>query len=133
EIETFAELGPFFDQPVKTYSSGMGMRLAFAVATAVLPDVILLDEALAVGDGRFQKKCVDRIYDLKAAGKTIFFCSHAMYYVSTLCDEAIWLRSGVVEAAGPAQRVVLEYEKFLAKKDAAKADAGDVSPDIRPE
>ena len=68
------------------------MRLAFAVATAVLPDVVILDEALAVGDGRFQKKCVDRIFELKASGRTIFFCSHAMYYVSTLCDEAIWLR-----------------------------------------
>ena len=81
EIEAFAELGDFFDRPVKTYSSGMQMRLAFSVATAVLPDVILLDEALAVGDGRFQKKCVDRIFELKASGKTIFFCSHAMYYV----------------------------------------------------
>ncbi len=119
EIEAFAELGDFFNRPVKTYSSGMQMRLAFSVATAVLPDVILLDEALAVGDGRFQKKCVDRIFELKAAGKTIFFCSHAMYYVSTLCDRALWLNAGRVEAAGDAQSVVLEYEKFLARKDAA--------------
>src|SRR5262249_19709314 len=116
EIEAFAELGDFFDRPVKTFSSGMVMRLAFAVATAVLPDVVLLDEALAVGDGRFQKKCVDRIFDLKASGRTIFFCSHAMYYVSTLCDEALWLRSGEVAAAGDAQAVVLDYERFLARK-----------------
>jgi len=88
------------------------MRLAFAVATAVVPDVVLLDEALAVGDGRFQKKCVDRIFDLKASGRTIFFCSHAMYYVSTLCDDAIWLNAGRVLASGDAQDVVLEYEKF---------------------
>ena len=120
EIEAFAELGDFFDRPVKTYSSGMQMRLAFSVATAVLPDVILLDEALAVGDGRFQKKCVDRIFELKASGKTIFFCSHAMYYVSTLCDRALWLNAGRVEAAGDAQSVVLEYERFLARKDAAR-------------
>ena len=100
EIEAFAELGDFFDRPVKTYSSGMQMRLAFSVATAVLPDVILLDEALAVGDGRFQKKCVDRIFELKASGKTIFFCSHAMYYVSTLCDRALWLNAGRVERPG---------------------------------
>ena len=119
EIEAFAELGDFFDRPVKTYSSGMQMRLAFSVATAVLPDVILLDEALAVGDGRFQKKCVDRIFELKASGKTIFFCSHAMYYVSTLCDRALWLNAGRVEAAGDAQSVVLEYERYLARRDAA--------------
>src|SRR5450756_2664659 len=117
EIEAFAELGDFFDRPVKTYSSGMQMRLAFSVATAVLPDVILLDEALAVGDGRFQKKCVDRIFELKASGKMIFFCSHAMYYLSTLCDRVLWLNAGRVAAAGDSQSVVLEYEKFLARKD----------------
>ena len=117
EIEEFAELGDFFDRPVKTYSSGMQMRLAFSVATAVLPDVILLDEALAVGDGRFQKKCVDRIFELKASGKTILFCSHAMYYVSTLCDRALWLNAGQVAAEGDAQSVVLEYERYLARKD----------------
>ena len=122
EIEAFAELGDFFDRPVKTYSSGMQMRLAFSVATAVLPDVILLDEALAVGDGRFQKKCVDRIFELKASGRTIFFCSHAMYFVSTLCDRAIWLNSGRVAAAGEAQSVVLEYERFLAGRDATASD-----------
>ncbi len=121
EIEAFAELGDFFDRPVKTYSSGMQMRLAFSVATAVLPDVILLDEALAVGDGRFQKKCVDRIFELKASGKTIFFCSHAMYFVSTLCDRALWLNAGRVAAEGDAQSVVLEYERFLARKDVAVA------------
>ncbi|MGZ5428386.1 MAG: hypothetical protein ACXWFS_05195, partial [Thermoanaerobaculia bacterium] len=90
-------------------------------ATAVLPDVILLDEALAVGDGRFQKKCVDRIFELKASGKTIFFCSHAMYFVSTLCDRALWLNAGRVAAEGDAQSVVLEYERFLARKDVAVA------------
>jgi lipopolysaccharide transport system ATP-binding protein len=124
EIEAFAELGDFFDRPVKTYSSGMQMRLAFSVATAVLPDVILLDEALAVGDGRFQKKCVDRIFELKASGKTIFFCSHAMYFVSTLCDRALWLNAGRVEAEGDVQSVVLEYERFLARKDRATAPHG---------
>jgi lipopolysaccharide transport system ATP-binding protein len=124
EIEAFADLGDFFDRPVKTYSSGMQMRLAFSVATAVLPDVILLDEALAVGDGRFQKKCVDRIFELKASGKTIFFCSHAMYYVSTLCDRVLWLNAGRVAATGDSQSVVLEYEKFLARKDSLVAPHG---------
>jgi ABC-type polysaccharide/polyol phosphate transport system ATPase subunit len=126
EIESFADLGDFFDRPVKTYSSGMVMRLAFSVATAVVPDVILLDEALAVGDGRFQKKCVDRIFDLKASGRTIFFCSHAMYYVSTLCDDAVWLDKGRVAASGDAQSVVLEYEKFLAKKAQVQVPAAHV-------
>jgi lipopolysaccharide transport system ATP-binding protein len=120
EIEAFAELGDFFDRPVKTYSSGMQMRLAFAVATAVLPDVVILDEALAVGDGRFQKKCVDRILHLKSSGRTIFFCSHAMYYVSTICDEAIWLRDGEVAGAGDARKVVLDYEKYLTQKEEAR-------------
>lgn len=117
QIEAFAELGDFFDRPVKTYSSGMAMRLAFAVATAVLPDIVILDEALAVGDARFQKKCVDRVYDLRSQGKTIFFCSHALYYVSTLCEKALWLRDGELAAYGEAQKVVLAYEEHLARKD----------------
>ncbi len=124
EIEAFAELGDFFDRPVKTYSSGMQMRLAFAVATAALPDVVILDEALAVGDGRFQKKCVDRLLELKTSGRTIFFCSHAMYYVSTICDEAIWLREGSVAGAGDARKVVLDYEKYLARKEEAREAHG---------
>src|SRR5512140_833873 len=117
EVEAFAELGEFFDRPVKTYSSGMAMRLAFAAATAVLPDTVILDEALAVGDGHFQKKCVDRIFDLKKSGRTILFCSHAMYYVSTLCDRVIWLNAGQVAGEGYAQDVVLEYERFLSRKE----------------
>jgi lipopolysaccharide transport system ATP-binding protein len=100
----------------------MQMRLAFAVATAVLPDVVILDEALAVGDAHFQKKCVDRIFELKASGRTILFCSHAMYYVTTLCDTAIWLRSGRVGAEGSAQKVVLEYEKFQARREQTLAE-----------
>lgn len=120
DIESFADIGEFFDRPVKTYSSGMQMRLAFAVATTVLPDVVILDEALAVGDGRFQKKCVDRILELKSSGRTIFFCSHAMYYISTICDEAIWLRAGEVAASGEAQKVVLEYERYLARAEGAE-------------
>ena len=72
---------------------------------------MILDEALAVGDARFQKKCIDRILDLKASGRTIFFCSHALYYISTFCDHALWLRDGEVAAEGDAQKVVLEYER----------------------
>lgn len=126
DVEAFAELGDFFERPVKTYSSGMSMRLAFAVATAVLPDVVILDEALAVGDARFQKKCIDRIFDLKSSGRTIFFCSHALYYVSTFCDRALWLKDGAVAAYGGAQDVVLEYERFLAGKDGGATAAAPV-------
>ncbi len=122
-IEEFAELGEFFDRPIRTYSSGMTMRLAFAVATAVLPDIIILDEALAVGDGRFQKKCVDRIFELRASGRTIFFCSHALYYITTLCDRALWLRHGEIACEGDANSVVQEYEKFLASKEQPQTQA----------
>jgi ABC-type polysaccharide/polyol phosphate transport system ATPase subunit len=124
EIEAFAELGEFFDRPVKTYSSGMTMRLAFAVATAVVPDILILDEALAVGDARFQKKCIDRIYGLRSRGKTIFFCSHALYHVSTFCDRALWLRAGEIAAEGDAQEVVLAYEEYLAGKDKPTTPSG---------
>ena len=102
EMRDFAELGDFFDRPVRTYSSGMALRLAFAVATHADADVLIVDEALAVGDGYFQKKSVDRITDFQKRGGTLLFCSHALYYVALLCDRAIWLKNGDVAAAGPA-------------------------------
>lgn len=132
EIEAFAELGDFFDRPVKTYSSGMSMRLAFAAATAVLPDTVILDEALAVGDGHFQKKCVDRIFDLKKSGRTIVFCSHAMYYVSTLCDRVIWLNAGQVAGEGDAQDVVLQYERFISRKESGTRPAAETPAPLDP-
>jgi len=117
EIQDFAELGDFFDRPVRTYSSGMGLRLAFAVATHADADVLIVDEALAVGDGYFQKKSIDRITDFQKRGGTLLFCSHALYYIALLCDQAIWLKQGVVAAAGPALAVVRAYEEFLQEKD----------------
>ena len=132
EIETFADLGDFFDRPVKTYSSGMAMRLAFAVATAVLPDVVILDEALAVGDARFQKKCIDRIWDLKASGRTILLCTHALYYVSTFCDEALWLDAGQVAGSGPAHEVVLAYERFLGARSSRTSGAAPAIDTVGP-
>jgi len=117
EIRDFAELGDFFDRPVRMYSSGMTLRLAFAVATHADADVLIVDEALAVGDGYFQKKSIDRITDFQKRGGTLLFCSHALYYIALLCDEAIWLKNGAVAAQGPATAVVRQYERFLQEKE----------------
>jgi len=117
EIRDFAELGDFFDRPVRTYSSGMSLRLAFSVATHADAEVLIVDEALAVGDGYFQKKSVDRITDFHRRGGTLLFCSHALYYVALLCDEAIWLKNGQVAASGAALPVVRKYEAFLQEKE----------------
>lgn len=115
-ILEFSELGEFIDQPVKTYSTGMAMRLAFSIATQVDPEVLIIDEALSVGDGYFQKKCLDRLRQLIEHETTVLFCSHAMYYVSSLCDKALWLRGGRVERLGPAIDVVQAYEEYLVAK-----------------
>jgi ABC-type polysaccharide/polyol phosphate transport system ATPase subunit len=112
-IEEFCELGHYLDQPVKHYSSGMVMRLAFSIATQVEPDVLIVDEALSVGDGYFQKKCSDRLLELLDRGVTLVFCSHAMYYVDAFCKHAIWLREGEVAAQGDARTVIHDYEDFL--------------------
>jgi lipopolysaccharide transport system ATP-binding protein len=123
-ILEFAELGAAIDQPLKTYSSGMAMRLAFAVAVNVDPDVLIIDEALAVGDGYFQKKCIDAIRALQGDGRTILLCSHALYYVGALCQKALWLKEGRVEMAGAAREVALAYENYLNARKAPPAAAG---------
>ncbi len=117
DIFAFAEIGAFIEHPVKSYSTGMAMRLAFAVATHVNPDVLVVDEALAVGDGYFQKKCVDKILEIKGRGTTIVFCSHAMYYVTMFCDRALWIAKGRIERDGSAQEVVEAYEAHLQLRD----------------
>jgi lipopolysaccharide transport system ATP-binding protein len=122
-IVAFAELGDFIDHPVKSYSTGMAMRLAFAVATHVDPDVLVVDEALAVGDGYFQKKCVDKIRQIKDRGTTIIFCSHAMYYVTSFCERALWIADGRVERDGPAKEVVEAYEAHLQLRDIRRLEA----------
>ena len=129
DIIAFSELGDFIDQPVKTYSTGMAMRLGFSIATQVEPDVLIIDEALSVGDGYFQKKCMDRLRLFVGGGGTLLFCSHAMYYVSAFCQRALWLRQGKAEALGPTEEVVREYENFLVAKSAqAAAHTGDHAP-----
>lgn len=117
EIFEFSELGSFLDQPVKTYSSGMYMRLAFSVAVNVDPDILIIDEALAVGDGHFQKKCIDRIREFQRRGKTIIFCSHALYFVSTLCNRTIWLDHGELRRFGPTVDIVHAYETHLLEQE----------------
>jgi lipopolysaccharide transport system ATP-binding protein len=121
EIVAWSELGEFIDRPVRQYSSGMAMRLGFSIATQVDPEILIVDEALSVGDGYFQKKCMDRILAFAEQGRSLLFCSHAMYYVSAFCPRAIWLREGRVEAVGETERVVREYERFLLAKRAPAA------------
>ena len=111
-IVDFAELGEYIDQPVRTYSSGMVMRLGFSVATAIDPDVLIIDEILAVGDLYFQKKCIDRIFDFRKAGKSILFCSHSLYDVRQVCDEVVWIKDGKVEQQGLPQDVTLKYANY---------------------
>ncbi|HEX7181305.1 MAG TPA: ABC transporter ATP-binding protein [Thermoanaerobaculia bacterium] len=128
DIIAFSELGEFVDQPVKVYSTGMAMRLGFSIATQVEPDVLIIDEALSVGDGYFQKKCMDRLLRFVEGGGTLLFCSHAMYYVSAFCQRALWLRNGRVEALGPVLDVVHRYESFLLAKSAAAEAASGAAP-----
>ena len=113
EILAFADIGDFIRQPVKTYSSGMFMRLAFAVATSVEPDILVIDEALSVGDGAFSRKSFERIMKLKDAGKTILFCSHSMYQVEALCSRVLWIEAGAVRMQGPAAEVTSAYAASL--------------------
>lgn len=117
EIIEFSELGVAIDRPVKTYSSGMVVRLAFALVTAVEPDVLIIDEALAVGDQHFQKKCVERIAAFRRRGCTILFCSHSLYHVRQLCDVALWLDGGVVRSFGETESVLASYEAHVRAQD----------------
>lgn len=128
DIIEFSELDAAIDQPVRSYSTGMTMRLGFSIAVQVEPDILVVDEALSVGDGYFQKKCMDRLQKYMADGGTLLFCSHAMYYVTSFCRQALWLREGRVAASGEALAVVGEYERFLMKKT-VESEAGGRSSD----
>jgi ABC-type polysaccharide/polyol phosphate transport system ATPase subunit len=140
DIVDFAEMREFIDAPVKTYSSGMYMRLGFAVAINVNPDVLLVDEVLAVGDEGFTHKCLDKFAEFKRRGKTILLVTHSLGLVERFCDEAIWLDGGKKQAEGDPTRVVGVYvtdverqeEQQLAASDIrAQADAAEV-PQQRP-
>ena len=110
EIVAFSELGEFIHQPIKTYSSGMMMRLAFSVATIVEPEILIVDEILAVGDASFQQKSRARMLELMQGGTTVLFVSHSMSQIREMCDRVLWLDHGTVKMVGPTQEVCDAYE-----------------------
>jgi ABC-type polysaccharide/polyol phosphate transport system ATPase subunit len=109
QIVSFSELGAAISQPLKTYSTGMVVRLAFSLVTMVDPDILIVDEALAVGDRNFQKKCIERMIEIQHSGTTILFCSHSMHHIMQFCDRALWLDKGDVRAIGEVSEVVNQY------------------------
>lgn len=111
DIIEFSELGEAIDTPIRTYSSGMYMRLAFSVAINVDADILLIDEILAVGDQKFQEKCMNKMLDLKKEGKTMIFVSHSSDAVKFLCDRAIWLCDGKIKMDDKTDKVLKEYSK----------------------
>jgi ABC-type polysaccharide/polyol phosphate transport system ATPase subunit len=130
EIVEFSELGEFIHAPVRTYSSGMAARLGFSVAISTDPDLMIIDEILAVGDMNFRRKCVDKIWAFKRKGRSMFFCSHSLYDVRQICDRAIWIRNGGVQLLADSVTVTNEYATYENKI----AGAGDeVAYDSVPE
>lgn len=113
QIQAFADIGAAWHRPVKTYSSGMFVRLAFAVSTAIEPDILIIDEALSVGDAAFARKSFDRIMALRERGVTLIFCTHALYQAEMLCEQAVWLDQGRVASRGRAADVVARYNDHL--------------------
>ncbi|MCA8943106.1 MAG: ATP-binding cassette domain-containing protein [Planctomycetes bacterium] len=124
QILDFSELYDFIDAPIRTYSSGMVCRLGFSVAVATDPEVLIIDEILAVGDMSFRRKCADKIIEFKKSGKTLFFCSHSLYDVRQLCDTAMWIDHGEVKMFGDSVEVTNEYATYCAKH----VDKDDASP-----
>ena len=114
-IVEFAELGPFIDAALRSYSSGMVVRLGFAVATEVDPDILIVDEVLAVGDVGFQEKCRARMVEFQAKGTTILFVSHAVDTLQTMCDRAIWIEAGELVASGKVPDVVAAYRSHFGR------------------
>src|SRR6266567_5951393 len=131
-IEDFAEIGDFIHQPVKTYSSGMVVRLAFAVAISVDPEILLVDEALAVGDIYFRQRCMRKVHELRARGVTILFVSHSVSDVKSLGDRTLWLDHGRMLDIGEPDRVVSKYLAAMTEKDATYLQRkSDTSPRVR--
>ena len=131
EIVDFAELDDFIDAPVKTYSSGMYMRLGFAVAVHVDPEVLLVDEVLAVGDESFSLKCLDKFAEFKRRGKTILLVTHSLPLVERFCDAAVWLDAGRKRMVGDPRRVVQSYLSDVEQAEAVHLAAGDAKAQQR--
>jgi lipopolysaccharide transport system ATP-binding protein len=124
EIVDFAEVARFLDTPVKRYSSGMYVRLAFAVAAHLEPEILIVDEVLAVGDFAFQKKCLGKMHDVAKAGRTVLFVSHNMSAVRKLCDNAILLHEGKVQLRGPTEPIISAYHQQVGTPDPSQKTAG---------
>ena len=129
DIIDFSELGDFVKRPVKTYSSGMYLRLSFSIVTSVNPDILVVDEALSVGDQHFQKKCMDKMNAFRDAGKTLVFCSHSMYLVRQLCEQTLWLKGGKPEMLGPTIEVTDCYQDYQRELD-GESDSGSLPPPV---
>jgi len=117
EIVDFADIGDFIDQPVKTYSSGMYARLAFATAINVNPEILIIDEILSVGDGMFQRRCHRKIEEFQSSGKTIIFVSHSLSVVTKICNRAILLDRGTILETGNPQDLVNTYKELMKERE----------------
>lgn len=115
EIIEFSELGKFIDQPVKSYSSGMKSRLGFAISVNVDPEILIIDEALSVGDKAFAEKSLEKMQEFKRMGKTMIFVSHSIGQMKKFCEKILWLEFGMVKEYGPVEEVMPQYEDFLKK------------------
>jgi ABC-type polysaccharide/polyol phosphate transport system ATPase subunit len=113
DIEEFAELGDFMEMPIRTYSSGMRSRLAFAVSVHMDPDILMIDEALSAGDAKFKKKAAAKMHDLMGSARAMFIVSHSMPSIKEMCNRAIWLHKGQLLKAGPVDEVIAAYTTFL--------------------
>jgi ABC-2 type transport system ATP-binding protein/lipopolysaccharide transport system ATP-binding protein len=131
EIIAFSGLEEFIDTPVKVYSSGMYVRLGFAIAVNLEPEILIIDEVIAVGDEAFQRRCFDHLYELRRKGVTIVLVTHSLSLVADLCDEAAWLDAGTLRRVGPAREIVDDYLTSVNEREAA-ADAADGSTAAAP-
>jgi lipopolysaccharide transport system ATP-binding protein len=127
-IFAFADIGEHIEQPVKTYSSGMVVRLGFAIATALHPDVLVTDEVLAVGDESFQKKCIRWMEDFRTRGGTLLLCSHSMYHIQSLCQKTIWIHDGKVRMQGETYAVTQAYLAYHQEKNRKAEDQERAEP-----
>jgi ABC-type proline/glycine betaine transport system ATPase subunit len=113
EIESFADIGEFFDHPIKTYSSGMYSRLSFAAAVSVSPDILIVDEVLSVGDIRFSQKCLRKMHSFKEEGKTILFVTHSTQQIGVFCDRVMWIMDGEIYQFGDSKKVTENYKNYM--------------------